>query len=1142
MFMNALRRSLIPRFLLACFLVATSVFVQGSTTKISASPSSLAFGNVYLGKASGSTVVTINNLTASGQVIIETVAFDCAGFGLASGIAPFTLGQTQTITHYSIFFQPTIAQSYNCNFVLTLNDGSTLDVPLSGTGLVADASATVTPSSLTFSNQTLGTTSAGQTVTITNTGANSLSLQAITLIPPDFTTNAITLPVTINAGASFPVTVYYSPSHAVSETGAIDFSYDRLIDNGSSLSGNGIAAKSLVISTFATLPQATQNAAYQATLATSGGTGPYTWALTGSSSLPSGLSLSSSGVISGTVSSSVGTGSYTFTVQVTDSATGATASSTLTLGVFANLGDNCNDISYDVTGTSTPLTALTDLGTGTFQGYEGGLYPSGSNVRPASHDADGVALAEGIEPLDSNGNPSSTGKYVMMAIGESTAENEFNRFLPIANADPQKNPNLVIVNGAQGGATPNNFTSTSSAYWSTVLNDYLPQNGVTAKQVVAIWMEDTDGIASGTFPSDISTLQSQYETMMQTMLTLFPNLKMVYFSSRVYGGYSNGVGSPDNPEPYAYEIAFAVKWAIQDQLNGNANLNYNPLNGPVVAPWMSWGPYYWSNGMLGRADGTVWDCEDFSSDGTHPSSAYGQLKVATPLLNFLKTDDTTIPWYLAPLLALSATGGNNQTGAPGGALAAPLSVLASNLNGGAMQSGVTVTFSDNGAGGTFGTPVATTGSNGRASTTYTLPSTAQTVTITATGSGYASANFSETASTTTQSLAVSGGNNQSGNLGTTLSTALSVLVTANGNPVSGVSVALNDGGVGGSFGTPAAVSNSNGIATTTYTLPSTAQTVTISATSSGYLSTAFAETATSTSQVLTASAGNNQTGNTGSTLPTTLTVTATQNGVLASGVTVTFSDGGAGGSFGTAVVTTGATGTASTTYTLPPTAQTITITATASGYTSATFTETSTAATVTTLTVTSGSQQIGTVGTTLPLPIVITGKNSSGQVVSGASITFNDGGLGGSFSPNPAVTNSSGQASTSYTLPTVAKTTIIVTAADGSVSVTTQERATAGVAKTLAIVSGNNQSANPKTKLASKLVVSVTDQYNNPISGVTVTFTDNGAGGTFSTKTPATNSQGQASVTYTTGSKAGTATISATTSTLGPVNFTETVK
>jgi hypothetical protein len=491
----------------------------------------------------------------------------------------------------------------------------------------------------------VGKASASQTVTIKNTGGQSMKLNAITLSPPSFTASSVQLPATIAKGGSLKLTVSYTPSQVIAESCVLDLTYDSIPDNGSSLGGNGVAASSLVIATAATLPQATHSAAYQATLAASGGKTPYTWKLASGSTLPKGLSLASSGVLSGTLNSTVATGSYTFTAQVTDSK-GVTAKSPLTLGVYSNLGDNCNDISFNVPSTSSPLVALNDLGTGTYQGSEGGLYPNGSNDRPATHDSDGVALAQAIQPLDSDGKADPDGKYVLLAIGESTAQNEFNRFLPIANADPLKNPALVIVNGAQGGATPNSYTSTTSSYWATVMNDYLPQNNVTANQVVAAWIEDTDGIASGTFPSDMTKLQSEYETMMQTMLKLFPNLKMVYFSSRVYGGYSNGVGKPDNPEPYAYEVGYAVKWAIEDQLNGKSSLNYDSTKGAVVAPWMSWGPYYWSNGMLGRADGAVWDCEDFSPDGTHPSSTFGQLKVATPLLNFLKTDDTTTPWYL----------------------------------------------------------------------------------------------------------------------------------------------------------------------------------------------------------------------------------------------------------------------------------------------------------------------------------------------------------------------------------------------------------------------------------------------------------------------------------------------------------------
>ncbi len=846
--------------------------------------------------------------------------------------------------------------------------------------------------------------------------------------------------------------------------------------------------------------------------------------------MPSGLTLSSAGVISGTLSSSVGTGAYQFTVQVMDSV-GATATSKLTISVFASLGDNCNDILFDVPNTTTPIVELNDLGTGTYQGSEGGLYPNGSNARPASHDSDGVTFARGIQPLDSNGNPSPTGKYVLLAVGESTLQNEFNRFLPIANADPAKNPNLVIVNGAQGGATPNNFTSTTSSYWLTTLNNYLPQNNVTPHQVVAAFIEDTDGIATGTFPTDISALQSQYETMMQTMLTLFPNLKLVYFGTRVYGGYSNGVGTPDNPEPYAYEVGFAVKWAIQDQINGNANLNYNPLLGPVVAPWMSWGTYYWSNGMLGRSDGLVWDCEDFSADGTHPSSTYGQLKVATHLLSFLKTDDTSIPWYLAPTLALTPTAGNNQSGGAGGVLPTALTVLASNLNGGAPMPGVSVTFSDGGKGGTFGTPVATTDSNGNASTTYTLPTTAQTVTITATSSGYSSATFTETATTPVLALTPTAGNNQTGGTGTTLPTALSVEAASSGNPVPNVSVTFSDGGAGGTFGTPTAITGSNGIASTTYTLPATA------ATSSGYTSASFTETATPPALALTPTAGNNQSGGTGTTLPTALTVTATNNGNPVQGVSVTFSDGSAGGSFGTPTAITGSNGTASTSYTLPGTAQTVTITASSSGYTSATFTETSA---VLTLSVNSGNNQTGNAGTTLPTALTVL-ATSNGNPVSGVSVSFSDGGAGGGFGTPVAITGSNGIASTTYTLPPAAQTVTITATSPNYTSASFTETATAPFVLALTPTAGNKQSGGTGTTLPTALTVTATSN-GTPVQGVSVSFSDGGAGGSFGTPVATTAADGTASSPYTLPPTAQTVTVTATSSGYSSATFSETAK
>jgi len=287
--------------------------------------------------------------------------------------------------------------------------------------------------------------------------------------------------------------------------------------------------------------------------------------------------------------------------------------------------------------------------------------------------------------------------------------------------------------------------------------------------------------------------------------------------------------------------------------------------------------------------------------------------------------------------------------------------------------------------------------------------------------------------------------------------------------------------------------------------------------------------------------GNNQSGNAGSTLPLPLTVTATNpyTGAPIPGITVTFADGGKGGTFGTPTVVTDNAGIASTTYKLPNKPQTLTITATSPGFSTATFTEQDNVGPVATLTVVSGGKQSGTVGTTLPLPLVVKAKDAVGNVVPNASVSFLDG-AGGAFVPNPAVTDLTGQASTTYTLPLVAKS-LTVTASVGTVSVRISEQSLPGPAASINIVQGNNQSAHPNNRLAKALIVSVTDQYNNGITGVAVHFTDNGANGTFSLTDPVTAAGGKATTQYTTGPNTGTVTITATYSTLPAATFTETV-
>ncbi len=74
---------------------------------------------------------------------------------------------------------------------------------------------------------------------------------------------------------------------------------------------------------------------------------------------------------------------------------------------------------HDAAGeTNAMLPPLVDLGPGqTYHGQEGGLYPGGSNLRPVAHDAAGRKIAQGIVPLDSDGNPDPVnGKIVFMPL------------------------------------------------------------------------------------------------------------------------------------------------------------------------------------------------------------------------------------------------------------------------------------------------------------------------------------------------------------------------------------------------------------------------------------------------------------------------------------------------------------------------------------------------------------------------------------------------------------------------------------------------------------------------------------------------------------------------------------------------------
>jgi hypothetical protein len=295
--------------------------------------------------------------------------------------------------------------------------------------------------------------------------------------------------------------------------------------------------------------------------------------------------------------------------------------------------------------------------------------------------------------------------------------------------------------------------------------------------------------------------------------------------------------------------------------------------------------------------------------------------------------------------------------------------------------------------------------------------------------------------------------------------------------------------------------------------------------------------------ILSTSSGNSQSGTVGTTLPQPIQVQAL-NSLRAPvpGVVVSFSDSGAGGTFSNPTVTTDSTGTATTNYTLPTKAGMVFIKVSAPTFTTLNLSATALAGPPANIRVMSGSAQSGKVTTQLPQPVVVRLQDSYKNAAPGLPVQFSDNGVGGSFSPsNPVITDSLGNATVSYTLPTVAKV-LTLSAAYSSLNVNFGETSLAGSPTTQKISSGSNQQAPPNTQLPKPLVTLVTDQYGNPVSGVTVTFTDNSAGGTFSGNPATTNSHGLASVFYTTSSQAGLVTITASAPNVNSVTFNENVQ
>jgi len=195
-------------------------------TKFAPSPNvglspGLNFGNQNDGTSSSPQKITVTN-TGNSTLTVSSVAisgpngkdFSQTNTCTTGGVAP------QSTCTISVTFTPSISGTENATVTLTDNaPDSPESTTLTGVGVGSGPAVTLSPTSLTFATQLVGTTSPAQNVTLTNTGSASLTITSIATTGDFAQTNNCASTIAVNASCTISVT--FTPTTINTRTGTV---------------------------------------------------------------------------------------------------------------------------------------------------------------------------------------------------------------------------------------------------------------------------------------------------------------------------------------------------------------------------------------------------------------------------------------------------------------------------------------------------------------------------------------------------------------------------------------------------------------------------------------------------------------------------------------------------------------------------------------------------------------------------------------------------------------------------------------------------------------------------------------------------------------------------------------------------------
>jgi hypothetical protein len=221
----------------------------GGIPVASVNPGSINFGGQNTGTTSGGTAVTLQN---TGTNVLSLTAISIGGtnasnFGQSNNCpvgSTLAVGAQCTVT---VTFTPSAIGARSGTLSFTDNAaGSPQSVSLSGTGTTPGA--TLTPASLTYGSQAVGTSSTTQALTVTSTGTGPLTINSITITgtnPGDYSqsNNCPISPSTLAAAATCTINVTFTPLAAGARVAAVSVT-DNAAGSPRSSSLNGTATSS----------------------------------------------------------------------------------------------------------------------------------------------------------------------------------------------------------------------------------------------------------------------------------------------------------------------------------------------------------------------------------------------------------------------------------------------------------------------------------------------------------------------------------------------------------------------------------------------------------------------------------------------------------------------------------------------------------------------------------------------------------------------------------------------------------------------------------------------------------------------------------------------------------------------------------